>query len=88
MGALHFIAAFVSQILNLLTFAIIARALLSWFSQGRSHSLGRLEEVLYEITEPILMVIRRFPHRFGMIDLSPLIAIFALDFIRYLLGHL
>lgn len=87
MSALHFLFVFISQVLNLLSFAIIARILLSWFSQGRNHSMGRVQEILYEITEPILAFVRRFPHRFGMIDLSPLIAILLLDFIRYLLAH-
>lgn len=88
MGVFRFIVLFVSQILNILSFAIIARVLLSWFSQGRSHSLGRAGEILFEITEPILAFVRRFPHQLGMIDLSPLLAIFLLDFIRYILLHL
>ena len=57
---------------TLLAFAIIARALLSWFNlDPRSPII----QVLNSITEPILEPIRRIMPRLGMIDLSPLIAI-------------
>jgi len=36
---------------------------------------------IHEITEPILAPIRQFLPRMGMIDLSPMIAIFLLIFI-------
>jgi len=36
--------------------------------------------MLYQATEPVLRIFRGILPRMGMIDLSPLIAFFALDF--------
>ena len=60
---------------NLLVIAIIARALLSWFNMDPR---SPLIQALNQITEPILDPIRRIMPRLGMIDLSPMIAIFLL----------
>lgn len=62
----------------LLTLAIIARALLSWFNLD---PMNPLIQVLNSITEPILDPIRRIMPRLGMFDLSPLIAILLLQFV-------
>lgn len=55
--------------------AIIVRALLSWFNLDPR---SPLIQALDQITEPILEPIRRIMPRLGMIDLSPLVAIFLL----------
>lgn len=58
--------------LNIMTFAIIGRAISSWFDPRATNPISR---VLVDITEPIVAPIRSFMPRMGMIDLSPLIAI-------------
>lgn len=86
MSFLNFLAVFVDQILNLLSFAVIARVIVSWLSpQGIP---GRLGEILHEITEPVLRVARLIPHRVGFIDLSPLIGLIGLEFLRFLFLNL
>lgn len=69
-----------SQIVCLLStvliFAIIIRALLSWFNMDPR---SPLIQALNSITEPILDPIRRIMPRLGMIDLSPLVAIILLQ---------
>ncbi len=60
---------------NLIVIAIIARALLSWFNLDPR---SPLIQALNQITEPILDPIRRIMPRLGMIDLSPMVAIFLL----------
>ncbi|MGH2443956.1 MAG: YggT family protein, partial [Chloroflexota bacterium] len=47
---------FISILANVLFFAIIIRALMSWFMRGDG---GGLSRVLNEITDPILTPIRR-----------------------------
>ena len=68
--------AFLLQILmtflTILEFAIIARALLSWFDRGMSNPIS---QILVQITEPIIAPIRRVVPSAGMLDLSPMIAI-------------
>lgn len=70
------IAALVLALAQVLTFAIIARSLLSWFPNAARNPLG---EFLYTVTEPILAPFRRIVPRFGMLDLSPLVAIIVLQ---------
>ena len=68
---------------TLLTIAIIARALLSWFNMDPS---SPLIQALNAITEPILDPIRRIMPRFGMLDLSPLVAIILLQILGSVLA--
>jgi len=77
-----FLYRFVDLLFNILIFAIIGRALLSWFNVGPGHPIGR---VLYEITEPILGPMRRVIPMIGMIDISPIVAILLLNFLQNLL---
>lgn len=63
---------------NVLILAIIARALLSWFNMDPR---SPLIQALNSVTEPILEPIRRIMPRLGMIDLSPMVAIFLLLFL-------
>ncbi|HYM15375.1 MAG TPA: YggT family protein [Dehalococcoidia bacterium] len=63
---------------NVLILAILIRALLSWFNMDPR---SPIIQMLNSVTEPILDPIRRIMPRLGMIDLSPLIAIFLLVFI-------
>jgi YggT family protein len=58
--------------LNIMSFAIIGRAISSWFDPRANNPISR---VLVDITEPIVAPIRSFMPRMGMIDLSPLVAI-------------
>ncbi|MDA8216178.1 MAG: YggT family protein [Dehalococcoidales bacterium] len=77
-----FLYQFIWILFNVLIFAIFARAILSWFSQGRTN---RLMIILDEITEPIIAPIRRVVPRIGMLDISPIVAIILLQVIQTLL---
>jgi YggT family protein len=67
---------FLRYLIQVLTFAIIARALLSWFPIP---SANPISEFLHAITEPILAPLRRVIPRIGMLDITPLIAILLLQ---------
>jgi YggT family protein len=73
---------FVDTLFTILVFAIIGRAIMSWFRPSPGNPLVM---ILNEITEPVLSPIRRFMPSLGGLDLSPLIAIIALQFIRGML---
>jgi len=69
--------------INLYIIIIIVRAVLSWFNPN-PYSPGMT--FLIRITDPVLYRIRRFLPLSGVgLDLSPIIAIFGLMFIRYFL---
>ena len=73
---MFFVINIIEWLLRLLTFAIIARALLSWFSPGYNNPIVR---ILDEITDPILSPLRKIIPAFGGIDFTPIIAIFLLQ---------
>jgi YggT family protein len=61
-----------------LSIAIFARAVLTWFSVDPSNPLV---DILVQITEPILAPIRSIMPRTGFIDLTPMVAIILLNVI-------
>jgi YggT family protein len=71
----------VAGIFDLFTWVIIIRALLSWVSPDPYNPIVR---TLTMVTEPVLRPLRRLvpPHRLGGIDLSPLLAILILQFVK------
>lgn len=73
---------FVDILFNVLSVAIFARVLLSWFPVNSTNVLVR---ILFDITEPILAPLRRVIPAIGMIDISPVVALLALQVIRMLL---
>ncbi len=77
-----FLYKFVDLLFNILIFAIVGRALLSWFNVGPGNPIGR---ILYEVTEPILGPMRRVIPMIGMLDISPIVAILLLTFMQGLI---
>jgi len=82
---ISFIQNFVIILSDLVTYAIIARVLLSWFMMSPNYKHGSVATLIYQITDPVLNFFKKIPHRIGMIDLSPIIAIFAIDIFSRLL---
>lgn len=60
-------------------FAIFIRVILSWFGIDPRNPVVIF---LHDITEPILSPLRQFIPRLGMLDLTPMIAIFLLIIIN------
>lgn len=65
----------IAVLLQILTFAILARSILSWFPMSPGSAVA---SVLMGVTEPILAPLRRIVPRFGMLDLTPMVAIILL----------
>ena len=76
------ICTFINFLTLALIFAIIARALASWFVQDPGNPIVAM---LNDITEPIVGPIRRFMPSTGMIDFSPLVALILLQILRQVL---
>ena len=80
---LNAIATVLDLALNIYMWLIIARALLSWVNPDPYNPIVRF---LYNVTEPVLSFLRRrVPVVFGGLDLSPLIVIVAIMFLRMFL---
>lgn len=73
------IAQILDMALSIYVYVIIARALVSWVNPDPYNPIVRF---LYNATEPVLYRIRRAVPYLGGIDLSPIIAILAIVFIK------
>src|SRR3989337_132831 len=65
--------------LNIYMWVIIVRALISWVNPDPYNPVVRF---LYQATEPVLYRIRRVIPFLGGLDVSPIVAIFAIYFIK------
>jgi YggT family protein len=77
-----FLGTFLQLLTQILYFAIFARIILSWVDPA---SQNRVSQILHEITEPVLGPIRRIMPNTGMLDLSPMVAIFLLVLLQNLI---
>ena len=82
---MEFLRHFIDIIFNILSLAIFARVILSWVRLDPHNGIVRF---IIEITEPILAPIRRVVPMFGMFDISPIVAILAIEFIQQLINAL
>jgi len=75
------------MLLRLYTWVIVASALITWVSLDPRNPIVK---ILRQITEPVLAPARRLlpPWRTGGLDFSPLIVIFAIWLVEWVLRHL
>lgn len=75
------ISNIVMLVQKIYTFMIIGYVLLSWLPNARESFIGVF---LGKLVEPYLGIFRKFiPPIGGMLDLSPILAVFALQFVAY-----
>jgi len=79
--AISSIQNFVHVFILVYVLILFAYILLSWVRLPYSPWLNRLQRFLFDVSEPYLRIFRRLLPPFGGLDLSPMIAIFALFFI-------
>lgn len=87
MGAL---LTLISQLIEFYIWIVIASAALSWLVafdviNMRNRFVFMLGDALNRLTEPVYVRIRRFLPDMGGLDLSPLVVIFGLIFLRDLM---
>jgi YggT family protein len=75
-------AQLLALLLNVMFYAVFARALLSWFNQGSFNDVSML---LFSLTEPMLRVCRGMLPNFGGLDLSVIVAILGLQLAEMLI---
>ncbi len=66
----------IGLVINVFVFAVFGRAILSWFDPGNYNPAA---SILYSLTEPLLNMCRRIIPNLGGLDLSPLVALVALQ---------
>lgn len=85
---------------DVMSVLIIIRVLMSWFTMsGRggfpggegssgASGVGNFARIVTDITEPVINLAKKLPHKAGMIDFSPIIALLGLDLLEYLITML
>lgn len=82
---MSFIGDMLSLVIQVLTFAVFIRAILSWFPIGQGNPLS---SITCALTEPILAPIRRLLPRVGTLDLSPIAAIILLQVVSAIISRI
>jgi YggT family protein len=75
------VASLFHTLLQLYIYAIFGRIILSYFPISPGGALAPIFSFLYAITEPLLGPARRIIPSIGMFDFSPIVVIFALEYI-------
>jgi YggT family protein len=83
-ASVAFLITFLDILLTILSFAVIGRAIISWFDPAGRTVIAR---ILTDITEPIIRPIRRIMPQTGMIDLSPLVALLLIFLLQTILNN-
>lgn len=72
---------FISWVLGAYMWVVIAAAVITWVSPDPSNPIVRF---LFGVTEPVLYRIRRLiPTNFGGLDIAPMLLIFAILFVQW-----
>jgi YggT family protein len=80
------LAVTINVVFSVMWWAILIRVLLSWLPMAgvRLDPYNPIIRFLHTITDPILDPLRRFT-TVGMMDLSPIVALLGLEFLRQIL---
>lgn len=80
----------ITTVIDLYIWVLIASAILSWLIAFKvvntyNRAVATIGEVLYRLTEPLLAPIRRILPMMGGVDLSPVVLILLLVFLKNLI---
>jgi YggT family protein len=78
LDAVSSIQSFISVFTGVYVLLIFAYILTSWVRLPYSPTLNRIQRFLYDVCEPYLRIFRRILPPLGPLDLSPIVAVFAL----------
>lgn len=84
------LARLIDNVIDIYTWVVIASAIMSWLVafgvvNVRNQFIRVIVDMLYRLTEPVLRPIRRILPNLGGVDISPVILLLGLFFLRSLL---
>lgn len=79
MNLLNYVPSMINWAFYVFEILLIIYILMSWVPQAKDSPIGI---VIGKIVDPYLSIFRRFIPPIGMIDFSPIVAIFALKFVQ------
>ena len=74
----------IGTVLQALGWLLVIRALLSWFPNARGN---QIVEFIYQLTDPIILPLRRLIPPIGMIDISVMLAVLFMNVFAPLVDH-
>ena len=82
----YLIYRIVNVIINIIIVLIFARFVISWIRLSPYHpTWGKIVQLIYQLTEPMLAPIRRMLPQTGMLDWSPMVLMIGLWLLQKLL---
>ncbi|MBI3087980.1 MAG: YggT family protein [Candidatus Omnitrophica bacterium] len=82
---IHSLVMLVNIFFTILYWLLVVRIVLSWFGVSPYTAANDMLSALYQITDVILRPFQKLPLRIGSLDLSPIVAFIALQFVQRLL---
>jgi YggT family protein len=84
------LAMLIDKVIDIYTWIVIASAIMSWLVafgviNVRNQFIRVVVDLLYRLTEPLLRPIRRILPNLGGVDISPVVLLLGLFFLRSLL---
>ncbi|TAJ81867.1 YggT family protein [Reyranella sp.] len=84
------LAKLIDSVIDIYTWVVIASAIMSWLVafgvvNVRNQFIRVIVDLLFRLTEPVLRPIRRILPNLGGVDISPVILLLGLFFLRSLL---
>ncbi len=86
--AVDSVANFLDVFISVYILVIFVYIITSWIRLPYSPWLNRIQRFLYDVCEPYLRVFRRVIPSIGPLDLSPMVAVFALYIVRNIVVRL
>ena len=83
--AIDSVESFLQVFVYVYSLLILGYIITSWVRMPYSVWLNRIQRFLYDVSEPYLRIFRRFLPPFGALDLSPMIAIFSLFILDFVI---
>jgi YggT family protein len=86
------IFALIDTLLEIYTWVVVAAVLVSWLAafnviNERNNFVRTVMRILYNLTEPVFRPVRRVIPPMGGLDLSPIVVLVAIWFVRYCLVY-
>ena len=87
---MHSVLILIDSVLGIYMWCMIIAAVMSWLTYSKvintqNRFVYLVGDFLYRVTEPVLRIFRRWIPNFGGIDVSPVVVILLIVFIRNLL---
>ena len=70
--------------ITVFTYLVYARVILSWFPANPTGPFGQISRIIYQVTDPVLLPVRRALPLVGPLDLSPIVVVIGLSILQHI----